>query len=431
MTYLISCFRKMGFRIPEWLTTDFLQSSLRSDEANFRNIKVTRFSVEHAVPAGNNYGSQLFRVKLNYKKSKEEDCEYLLSLIIKAPLVDGFIEQIGQDFSNEMYKREPNYYNKFITETYKLSKHDVVPRHYTSQYPSALVLEDLKNSGYVMANRHELLDKEHCELYIIASAKLHALSIAVNHKHPELIKSLVFENEAFKAQSKQMYGNMMSKSLNCMTAFLEDTPGCKQYSDVLKQFSIEEMCEVYEKMENADRKLKAVVQADPWCTNMMFKYDDSKKVSKIKLLDFQGLKFVTPVTELVTFCWASIKPEVREEHLTGFYKLYCDSINKNLEELGCAERLSFQDLTADVVELSPQILVVVCCMIPFCVFDGVGDVNAMLMNDDSSKPIRETAMYELYKGKTFNKYYPKIIEQAARLGVFGNLKKQIEKLQQK
>lgn len=421
----------MGFCLPDWLTANFLQSCLRTDETNFGNIEVTRFSVEHAVPAGNNYGSQLFRVKLNYKKSVEDDCEYSFSLIIKAPLVAGFIEKIGGEFSNEMYKKEPNYYNKFITETYRLSKHDIVPKHYKSQNPLVLVLEDLKNSEYVMADRHELLDKEHCELYILASAKLHALSIAVNQTNPEIIQSLVFEGEMFKAQAKAMFSNMLSKSLSCMIAYLEETPDCKQYSDVLKQFSIAEIVEAFDQMEKADGKLKAVVQTDPWCTNMMFKYDETKQVSKIKLLDFQGLKFVTPVTELVTFCWASVKPEVREQHLTGFYKLYCDSINKQLEELKCAQRLSLQDLTEDLVELSPLILMVVCCMVPFCIFDGVGDINAMLMNDDASKPIKETSMYELYKGKTFNKYYPMIIKQAAKEGVFKNLKKQIEKLHQK
>uniref|UniRef100_A0A1B6LUW8 CHK kinase-like domain-containing protein n=1 Tax=Graphocephala atropunctata TaxID=36148 RepID=A0A1B6LUW8_9HEMI len=412
--------------VPEWLTTDFLKCCLESDEGNKGGVAVTGYDVTSGVPPGNNYGSTILRVKITYKKTLDSS-DHSISLIIKAPLVvGGIVEQFG-DVLKEAYEKEPKYY-ELIDKSYKLIKHDVVPKHYKSPNPLCVVLEDLTTSGYVMVDRHKLLDFDHCQLYIKASAKLHALTIALYKTHPDIIQSIVKESPSSAEKSETIFKNLIPNLFKCMAAYLEDK-NCKEFSDIFQDASKNEnFYDVYKETEKTESKLTAVIQGDPWCTNMMFKYGNSGEVVGVKLFDFQNLKFATPVRELVTFVWVSAHPQVRENRLHDLYQLYCDSLNDTFEQLGCSERLSMEDLKAEILALSPLVLVTVCVLAPFCLADKPLDISEFFAPYDPEVPIKESLHYKLYQGITFNKYYPQIFDAVAKEGVFDYVKQKMEQV---
>uniref|UniRef100_A0A1B6MRQ6 CHK kinase-like domain-containing protein n=1 Tax=Graphocephala atropunctata TaxID=36148 RepID=A0A1B6MRQ6_9HEMI len=413
---------------PDWLTADFLKSCLESDEDNKEKVVITGYNVGPGVPPGNNYGSSILRVKVTYKKLFDST-EHLVSLIIKAPLVDGaFVEQYG-DVLKESFEKEPKYYNEFIRESYKLMVHNIVPKNYKSPYPLSVVLEDLKESGFTMVDRRDLLDFNHCELYVRASAKLHALSIVVHKTQPDIIESLAKKSPVVDEKSRIVFKGLISNLFKCMAAFIEDQEGYKEFDDFFRDVSENDKfyC-VYEEVEKSKRKLTAVIQGDPWSTNMMFKYNKLGEVIDVKLFDFQSLIFTSPVRELVTFVWTSAKPEVRENRLDELYQLYCDSLNGTFEQLGCSERLSFEELKTDILFLSPWVLVTVCVMAPFCLTDEIVDMSEVLTPILPDVPIKESLPYKLYQGPTFKKYYPKVLDHVAREGVFDYTKQKMKQL---
>lgn len=409
-------------KIPDWLTADFLKACLESDKKNYPvSIKVTNHTVESAVAAGNNYGSLMLRVKIKYQKQANDE-EHHVSLIVKAPLTGGHIEQL-KEVMPDLYQTEPLFYSKYIVETYKHAKHNIVPRHYASPIPQCVVLEDLKVAGYKMVDRQKLLDFDHCQLYIKASAKLHALSIAVNNDNPDLIQSLVKQTAEMEPAMEKVYRDMTIHGLRCMAAYTEEKPGCQEYSDAITEFVESNKCwNTYLEIEKFDAPVKALTQNDPWCTNMMFKYDASGKVQDIKLLDFQGLRFISPVVEFITFLWVSVNPEVRETRINDLYHFYCDSLNKSLEELDCSERLPFDLFKKEVVRLSPLALSITCMMMPFCVSEEVVDMSEFFKQISIDLPIKESSIYKMYMGSSFEKYCEKALKQMAREGVFEYLK---------
>uniref|UniRef100_A0A1B6LQ40 CHK kinase-like domain-containing protein n=1 Tax=Graphocephala atropunctata TaxID=36148 RepID=A0A1B6LQ40_9HEMI len=410
-----------ALQVPDWLSATFLQTALQSDTEHFPEITITKLELEPAVPAGNNYGSILFRAKLQYKT--QDNTEHLTSVIVKTIKLD-YKENMGA-YMDDIFRREPRYYNEFISEARKLCKIDIVPKSYKSSNSNCLILEDLIVSGFQMVDRHRLLDLNHCQLYIKASSKLHALSIAVHKKNPELIESLAADNAALDESNKQLFTVMMKCCIESMADFLKDKPKYKDCLDIIKELRDNQLSWYIFQKETP--LMKALTQGDPWCTNMMFKYNSVGEVVGVKLIDFQSLKFVSPVEELLIFSLVSVQPAVRETSLDDFYHLYCDSFNQNLEELGCPERLSYDVLKAEVTSLSPYMIIYTGMLLPIVLADSAADFGDYFHASAVNEPLEERAFHKLYAGKHFNKYMPVILDQLMREGVFLYVKEKIQK----
>uniref|UniRef100_A0A1B6J1J2 CHK kinase-like domain-containing protein n=1 Tax=Homalodisca liturata TaxID=320908 RepID=A0A1B6J1J2_9HEMI len=414
-------------RVPEWLTADFLKSCLQSDQEDREELVITSHTFEPAVPPGNNYGSNMLRAIVNYKTPNNDSSEYSVSLIIKSPM-DDFVNTYGE-FVNELYDKEPMYYNQFISETYKISKHSIVPKHYSSPNPLCVVLEDLKASGYTMVDRHNLLDLNHCQLYAKSSAKLHALSIAVYKKHPQIIQSIVTRSPEFTEEALKLHVGVVLSSFQCMAAFLEDKPSYKQWMSVINELTDLTLQELLvNDMEASLQPIKALTQRDPWCTNIMFKYNECGQVVDAKLLDFQYAEFTSPMKELITFVWVSSNPEVRNSGINDLCMLYCDSFNKHLEEFGCEEKLSVEDMKADIRALSFHVLMAVCVMLPLFFADERAEFNVFTAPNDLNVPIRESARYKLFQSTSFKKYCPFIFDEMEKEGVLDHIREKLELL---
>lgn len=409
--------------VPDWLTKDFFQSCLQAHEN--QPLYLTSCTVESAnIPGGNNYGSQLLRVKVDYKKG---DLKCSSSLIIKAPLPN-------MAMFSEIFDNEAKYYNEFINETYKYGEHGLVPKHYSSPNPHCVVLEDLSASDYVMVNRHNLLDLEHCQHYIKAKAKLNALSVAVHRTNPKIIESLAQISQKQTEQMKTIMKRILEMCFACMTLYLEDKPDFKEYLDILKEANENgNMWEMYEEadMLSSNAPLKALVQLDPWCTNMMFKYNSLGKVENVKLLDFQSIAFTSPVKELVTFMSVSPNLDVRKTKLNSLYHLYCDELNKNLEELKCPERLNFEEMKAEIVSMSPIVMMNICGLLPLVLFEEAVDMNALISENVENIPIKDTPMYKLFQGEHYSSICLEVLNEIAKEGVFAYIKEKMKDMKTK
>ncbi|KAG8328848.1 hypothetical protein J6590_100286 [Homalodisca vitripennis] len=416
---------------PEWLTGDFLQSCLESDKENFGGITVTSHELEYAVAPGNNYGSNIIRANIRYKKPNEQTTEHSISLILKAPLSgDLVVVQKMGDVLHQLYRNEIKYYCEFISETYKLLKHDVVPKHYKSPNSLCLVMEDLSVSGFKMVDRRKLLDFDHCKLFTEASAKLHALGIAVHRSNPELIESFGTESVVVNEKLK----TSMPNSLVCMAAYLEDKPDYKKQYQVIREASENDVFwTIYKNMldDCKSKALRTITQDDPWCTNMMFRYDDSGRAAGIKILDFQCIKLNYPLLEFVMFLVSAANMEVREHRLNDLYKIYCDSLNGNLAELGCPEKLSIEELETEIAHLSPITLLWVCGL-PITLTESAAEMEEYISFRFSFESVKDSRFYKTtYTGLYFDMYYPQILDVYDKLGIYDYISEKVREIKSK
>jgi hypothetical protein len=71
----------------------------------------------------------------------------------------------------------------------KFQPHTARCLHYSPGPPvSTIVLEDLKEQGFRMADRTAGLDLQHCLLVMRTIARSHAASVVLHHKDPEILK---------------------------------------------------------------------------------------------------------------------------------------------------------------------------------------------------------------------------------------------------
>lgn len=402
--------------VPDWLTRDFFQSCIQSLEKE--PIRVTNFTTEPAIEPGNNYGSLLLRAKIDYIKAGLNSS---ISLIVKVPLTS-----LEDDFGS-FYDKEITFYNKFVTETYKYDKHNIVPKHYLSSNARCIVLEDLSTCGFKMVDRHHLLDLEHCQQYIKAKAKLNALSIAVYRDGPELIDSMMGgspkHNEAFQNLTK----NIFNGSLKCMIAYLEDKPDYKEYVELFKEcYENDTMWTMYKEEEESSKTLKSLIQVDPWCTNLMFKYNSLGTPICVKLLDFQNVAYLSPVRELVTFLTVSANMDVRRNHFNSLCNLFNDELNGNLALLKCPERLSLKQIKDEIVDLIPLIIFNICAVLPFSLVEGVVDISDYITGNILKEPVRESAIFKAYQGVHFDTIIPKVFTELAKEESFIAFKEKIK-----
>lgn len=406
----------MAIAIPDWFNADFLTDCLRNESKN-KNIVVTDFKSESAVPPGNNYGSVVIRVNLKYT---DKTSKYEKKLIVKLPLTHGAIKDIIGDTLDV----EPLFYRDYLPKAH--NKSFAAKFYQSSASIPVVVLEDLKEAGFAMADRTEQLNLDSCLKYAEAAAAFHAGSVAVFKQNPELIKILCFE-KMFSEDLKiaQSTKNILRYGLDCMADKVLKTTGNKRISDIIKSCSTV----LWDFLKDSVKPgaFNTINQGDPWITNMMFKHDSEGNCVDIRLLDFQVLRYASPASDLTFFIWTSLKHYVREEKLNEFIQTYVKALNHNLEAAKCTERISLDDLKKDLLKMSPIVLYLVATCLPVMQMpDGPGFDDLYTRCGQEYSP--ENNPFEIYFTEDFCKNeMTRLINQMEKQNAFDYLEQCLNK----
>uniref|UniRef100_A0A1B6JXJ1 CHK kinase-like domain-containing protein n=1 Tax=Homalodisca liturata TaxID=320908 RepID=A0A1B6JXJ1_9HEMI len=399
--------------IPDWLTKQFLSDCLQDIEG--KKADVTNFRVSPAGPPGSSYGSCLIRVKIEYRLGTE-DRTHCLSLIIKSELT-GPTKDLVDPFC------EPAFYKKFLPEASKLTDTSFVPRIFFSPYFTTIVMEDLQEQGFIMADKGKQLDFDHCKLYMVTVAKLHAVSFAVHKKHPELVESMGKEKLFSEDRiTSLVFKRMICGGLASMAEATEKLDRFKHYSKLIKDTSAK-LWEMLMAAHKPSKVLNTLNHGDPWIPNIMFKYDDEGFVSNIKLLDFQASRYGSPINDLAFFIWTSANSDVRGNRLHELYDIYLDTFNDKLKQLNCTESLTHESLMENMKRLSPLAIFSVGIIHPN--LDNSAQVDLGLFYKENND--NEVKMFydRYYNAIYVNGHFSKCMEHLESAGVFEHLEKYI------
>lgn len=66
----------------------------------------------------------------------------------------------------------------------------------------------------------------------------------------------------------------------------------------------------------------------------MFKHDDKGKPIENCLIDWQIMRYASPVLDLVHFIFTATYKEMRDKHYDDFFKIYHESLSCQLERFG-------------------------------------------------------------------------------------------------
>ncbi|KAG8292320.1 hypothetical protein J6590_042556 [Homalodisca vitripennis] len=402
----------MEQHLPPWLCNDFLTHVLQSEEDK-HHVVVSGFEAVPAAPPGVNYASCLTRVRVQFRYQEEADELHSVSLIIKSELTEGCICEIFE----ELCYIEPIFYNKFLPEASKITQTSFAPKEFFSPKFSAMVLEDLSEQGFQTADRTKQLDFDHCRLYAIAAANFHAVSVAVHKNNPELVefigKEKIFSNDL---KSTGCFKYMIRCAFECLADRTAALSRFSRYCGLIRRTSVN-LWDMLVEAHQRSEVLNTINQGDPWTTNMMFRYNDEGAVAEVKLVDFQALRYGSPVNDLIFFIWTSANHEVRRNRRDELYQVYLETLNRRLREFNCSEFFTFIEFMEHVKKLRPLVIFLMGVMLPLNFHSHPVNFGAFLHEE-----VGQSNPFEKYYNNSYcSNHLPKLLEQMEMAGVFNYL----------
>lgn len=196
-----------------------------------------------------------------------------------------------------------------------------------------LFLEDLKKKGFSMIDRrNETISAEHVNLVMESIGKLHAISFALRDQHPEKFKEIIsplidpFMNEVSES-FKAYFEKMKSCVLGCLSSD-KDSLLIERLNKLYEKSNFEIAAECVR--GDLSEPYGVVCHGDCWTNNTMFKYDETNKPTQVCLVDWQILRYASPITDLVYYIFLGTTKEMRDIHYNTFLSTYHNSLSSHL-----------------------------------------------------------------------------------------------------
>lgn len=219
-----------------------------------------------------------------------------------------------------------------------------------------IVLENLRENGYVMYNAQYPMNEEHISLVLTKYARLHALSFAMQDQKINKFRKIVEPLEDILI--KFLLGDFVNTLVHRCTKAQEslDPEVDRSVIQLYKNFLSEIPNYLKHLLEERVEECSVILHGDCWCNNMMFKYyvsilplhlapinsdycfvfqdiRDLTKPSDVRLLDFQTSKVESPALDLCYFLYSCGSKEVLDK-LDYFMQLYHGKLSEFVTELG-------------------------------------------------------------------------------------------------
>ena len=350
--------------IPHWLNREFLATILSEEEK--KNISVTCMDVKEAVSKGDNYLSTLYRIMVECNESNGGNGINKYFLILKTlPKGEMFQKLVSE---SQSFEKELQMYSSTLPAMYCTTKAKLRPlsaRYMPTNMKNVIVLEDLQQLGYKMANRHTGLDLEHCEMTVRALARFHAVSVALHKSDPACMDMY---SEGFYKETEEARERMhahLSYNLQSLASRIEKWPGFEPCADKIRKMIPTAVDQMIKFMQPKKDSLNVLNHGDCWVNNIMFHYSqETGKVDDIRLVDFQLARFSSPVLDLQYFLCTSTNDEVRFRQRDHLLSEYHAEFRDTLEVLDLdRDQYTLEQLKEEFEEKEMFGLLVVCSVL--------------------------------------------------------------------
>ncbi|KAF2904037.1 hypothetical protein ILUMI_02134 [Ignelater luminosus] len=327
------------------LVTDEVQVHM---EKLIKELGITNHTINIVAGSirGDNYLGIIAKVTVNGEDKNGEN-KTLHFIVKSAPRNEVFrsIIPIQSAFDREIYM-----YSKVFPEFYKLQEERGISKPFKSiakfykstmeDMNESLIMEDMKELGFEMRDRHEPLNYNHTLLVMKEYGRYHALSFALRDQKPEIFQEL-FDNtqETFFNSCNQSDLTKKAQKENNERALKSLDPIADKIAyDKFKKFHDNMLKTVdYVLQSESAGKYAVIGHGDSWVNNMLFKYDNISKPhspSEVCLLDWQLARAGSPALDLAYFIFTCTDKPLRDQYYDHLIQEYHKSLSSFLRELG-------------------------------------------------------------------------------------------------
>ena len=193
-----------------------------------------------------------------------------------------------------MFERESGAFITIMPALYRLLDDKSPPEfkpftarclYYHSGSPaSALVLEDLKEQGFRLADKTVGLDMQHCLLVMKAIAQQHAASAVLHLNDPEIFKP--FTESFYCERQRKSLEHIFQSTTKSLAKEVEKWPLFNdRFACKLHRFADKVVDMLIKFLERDDDDFNVFIHGDLWKNNIMFRYsDDTNEVMDVRYI---------------------------------------------------------------------------------------------------------------------------------------------------
>ncbi|XP_014280974.1 uncharacterized protein [Halyomorpha halys] len=368
-----------------------LETVLKKFDREESVAKLIDVTLEPALKKGENYMTDIIRVKTVVELGNGRTIKR--NFILKKKIEGYIMNDMSSDI--DIFKVEAMMYNVILKEMEYLMKEfeetgEVIWCQLYDHDSTFLLMEDLKASGYVLADRKAGLGLEEGQYLLHNLGRFHAMAKVLEVRGfvtKDMLKPfIVLYNEPF------MKGLIYSGMQTFSKAMKESWgPAWQNVAEKIK-IPFETLCERLKDLGKLDDDIFNVLNhGDIWPNNVMMKYNWQNKPVALKVLDWQLCHYNSYCFDIVFLLFYSLVPSIRRSNTQVLLKSYHDSLIQSLDKFGYnGKKPTFEELTSEYERVSFYGYCLYCSEYPALVTDlkdGFDITEVMKEESEGGYPI--------------------------------------------
>lgn len=237
-------------------------------------IKVLSIKIGYCGEPNDGFASTMYRVvvRVDQGNKKVKRGNYIVKMM---PTLQLAIDKLGGDGYN-VQEKEMDIFQRIFPEFKKILREigedkNVFPSAVAvDRIRNVLVMEDLKDKKFVLADRKVGLDLNHIKLSLNKLARFHAASMVLMEKSPEIFDN--YDVGMFSRKTSSFH-DFFSSNMDALINEVSTWEGFEAYVEKLRKLkgNMYEAC--FKAFDNDPGDMKVLLHGDLWVNNMMFAYD--------------------------------------------------------------------------------------------------------------------------------------------------------------
>lgn len=286
--------------LPTWLNDLYIENILQKF-CNNKKLKVKCLKITQCGGKGESYASVMYRVGTCFFDGKNLESQFK-SLIVKTlPANDMALNKLGsgnynvQNKEMEMYKRILPEFKKILESINEDG--DIFPGIVAvDKNLDVIVLEDLMEKKFVMADRLKGLDLDHITMSLRKLARMHAAGIVLHQKDPKIFEQF---DTGFFTRKTDVFHVMFETLCDGFIEEVSSWEGYEYYAKKLKNVRKNLVKNAQKAFDCDESELNVLTHGDLWTNNIMFTYDKNGSPTDAVLLDFQFSSYGSVALDLI------------------------------------------------------------------------------------------------------------------------------------
>ncbi|XP_014355175.2 uncharacterized protein LOC106708211 [Papilio machaon] len=309
---------------------EFISEALRK-----QNYTGTEVSVENVGKKGDNYGSQVKRIKVQFDNGKE------FRMIAK--IIPDAMKMQTQMNATDIFINEAVLFNEVLPKFKEMQIKFGLPEEDVLKYPlcygttmetnsEIILLEDLVMSNFTMLDKAKTLNNETVKLVLKDVAKFHGMSYVLRYKEPQMLDKLLnslfnpmFDPKNFD-QSKMFFEQIAREVITICDS--------SKYRNIIVDI-MQNLTTPWKKIIASDKgtKYSIIQHGDLWTNNIMFQIQNNQPVKCI-FLDYQMSRDSLPPSDIHYFIFNCTDYETRSKHYHEWMDYYHSELERFLNYFG-------------------------------------------------------------------------------------------------